>query len=248
MSPVIALALLVTVIVTSFISGVFGMAGGLILMAALTALLPVATAMVVHGAVQMVSNGYRAILWRKYIDWAIFRRYALGSIAAVLLLFAISWRPEATAVYLLLAAAAFTVWIPKAWIDIDVQRRGQAELAGFALQAMNTLAGVTGPLLDIFFARTVMDRRAVVATKAITQVLAHLVKIAFWGAALLASARDSLMPPIWFFAAAVPLSMLGTTLGGKLLEAMTDVDFRRWMRWLVTAVGVFMLIRASGWL
>jgi uncharacterized membrane protein YfcA len=248
MSPVIALALLVTVIVTSFISGVFGMAGGLILMAALTALLPVATAMVVHGAVQMVSNGYRAILWRKFIDWTIFRRYALGSVAAIALLFLVSWRPEATAVYILLAAAAFTVWIPKAWIDIDVQRRGQAEFAGFALQAMNTLAGVTGPLLDIFFARTEMDRRAVVATKAVTQVLAHLVKIAFWGAALFAASADTLLPPLWFFAAAVPLSMLGTTLGGKLLEKMTDIDFRFWMRWLVTAVGIFMLIRAAGWL
>jgi hypothetical protein len=29
---------------------------------------------------------------------------------------------------------------------------------------------------------------------------------------------------------------------------MTDIDFRFWMRWLVTAVGVFMLIRAAGWL
>lgn len=248
MSPIIAAALLVTVLVTSFISGIFGMAGGLILMAVLTALVPVATAMVVHGAVQMVSNGYRAILWRKYIDWPIFRRYALGSVAAIVILFAISWRPQETAVYLLLAAAAFTVWVPKSWIDIDVQRRGQAETAGFLLQLMNTLAGVTGPLLDIFFARTVMDRRAVVATKAITQVFAHLVKIAFWGSALWAAETVSSLPPLWFFAAAVPLSMLGTTLGGKLLEKMTDIDFRRWMRVLVTAVGLFMLTRALGWL
>lgn len=248
MSPAAALILLITVLITSFISGIFGMAGGLILMAVLTAMVPVATAMVVHGAVQMVSNGYRAILWRKYIDWAIFRRYALGSVAAILLLFAISWRPEATAVYLLLAAAAFTVWIPKNLIDIDVQRRGQAEAAGFLLQGMNTLAGVTGPLLDIFFARTVMDRRAVVATKAITQVFAHLVKVAFWGSALWAAETVSSLPPLWFFAAAVPLSMLGTTLGGKLLERMTDINFRRWMRLLVTAVGLFMLTRAAGWL
>ncbi|OYW85589.1 MAG: hypothetical protein B7Z22_08280 [Hyphomonas sp. 32-62-5] len=248
MSPAAALVLLITVLITSFISGIFGMAGGLILMAVLTAVVPVATAMVVHGAVQMVSNGYRAILWRKYIDWAIFRRYALGSVAAILLLFAISWRPDATAVYLLLAAAAFTVWIPKNWIDIDVQRWGQAETAGFLLQAMNTLAGVTGPLLDIFFARSVMDRRAVVATKAITLVFAHLVKVVFWGAALWAAETVNALPPLWFFAAAVPLSMLGTTLGGKLLERMTDIDFRRWMRLLVTAVGLFMLTRAAGWL
>jgi uncharacterized membrane protein YfcA len=82
MSPVSALAILATVLVTAFISGIFGMAGGLILMGVLAALLPVATAMVVHGVVQMVSNGYRALLWRKYISWPVFGRYALGSLAA----------------------------------------------------------------------------------------------------------------------------------------------------------------------
>ena len=77
MSSVSALVILVTVLVTAFISGIFGMAGGLILMGVLAAMLPVATAMVVHGAVQMVSNGYRAFLWRQYIHWRVFRRYAL---------------------------------------------------------------------------------------------------------------------------------------------------------------------------
>jgi uncharacterized membrane protein YfcA len=79
MSSVSALVILVTVLVTAFISGIFGMAGGLILMGVLAAMLPVATAMVVHGAVQMVSNGYRAFLWRQYIDWRVFRRYALAA-------------------------------------------------------------------------------------------------------------------------------------------------------------------------
>lgn len=245
MSPITAAILLVTVLVTAFISGIFGMAGGLILMGVLTLLVPVATAMVIHGAVQMVSNGYRAILWRHYIDWAVFRRYALGSIAAIALLFAVAWRPDVTMVYILLALVAALVWLPKSWLALDVQSPGQAETAGFAVQAMNTLAGVSGPLLDIFFARTEMDRRAVVATKAVTQTFAHLVKIAFWSAPAVATGE---LPPWWFFAAAIPLSMLGTTLGGKLLEKMTDVHFRRWMRWLVTAIGAVMAMRAAGWL
>ena len=94
MSPIAAAIILVTVLVTSFISGIFGMAGGIIFMGVLAALVPVATAMIVHGAVQMVSNGYRAFLWRDHIDWHIFRRYATGSVLAVGLLFALSWRPD----------------------------------------------------------------------------------------------------------------------------------------------------------
>lgn len=245
MSALTAFVLLVTVLVTAFISGVFGMAGGLILMGVLTLMVPVAAAMVIHGAVQMVSNGYRAILWRKYIDWRIFWRYAIGSLVAIALLFAVSWRPDITAVYLLLAAVAALVWLPKSWLSLDIQARGQAEIAGLAVQTMNTLAGVSGPLLDIFFVKTDMDRRAIVATKAVTQTFAHLVKIAFWSAPAVAAGA---LPPAWFFVAAIPLSMIGTTLGGKLLEKMTDIDFRRWMKWLVTAIGGVMLLRAAGWL
>ena len=36
--------------------------------------------------------------------------------------------------------------------------------------------------------------------------------------------------------------MLGTTLGSKLLERMSDVDFKRAMKWLVTAIGAVMLL------
>ena len=60
MSVFAALVILVTTLVTSFISGIFGMAGGIILMAVLVALVSVATAMVVHGGIQMFANGYRA--------------------------------------------------------------------------------------------------------------------------------------------------------------------------------------------
>ena len=42
--------------------------------------------------------------------------------------------------------------------------------------------------------------------------------------------------------------MIGTTLGGKLLERMSDVDFKRAMKWLVTAIGAAMLLKAAGWL
>ena len=248
MSPLSAAIILIATLVTAFISGIFGMAGGLILMGVLTALLPVATAMIVHGAIQMVSNGWRAWLLRGQIDWAIFARYATGSVGAVLLLVLLAWRPDKTIVYLLLGLTPLMVWVPRKIIDLDIQKRGQAEVAGFIVQALNTLAGVAGPLLDLFFVRTDMTRQGIVATKSATQVLAHLVKIAFWSLPVLAAAGDVHIPPLWLFALAIPLSMTGTWLGGLVLARMSDVDFKRWMRWLVTVIGVVYLARAAGFL
>ncbi|WP_300390527.1 sulfite exporter TauE/SafE family protein [Henriciella sp.] len=248
MSWISALVILIATLITAFISGIFGMAGGLILMGVLTALLPVATAMIVHGAIQMVSNGWRAFLLRNHIDWRIFARYALGSLVAILLLILLAWRPNKTVVYLLLGITPLMVWVPKSIIDLDIQKRGQAETAGFLVQALNTLAGVAGPLLDLFFVRTGMTRQAIVATKSATQVMAHLVKIAFWSVPVIAAAGITAMPPLWLFALAIPMSMTGTWLGGLVLERMNDVDFKRWMRWLVTLIGCIYLARAAGWL
>ncbi|MEO0983742.1 MAG: sulfite exporter TauE/SafE family protein [Pseudomonadota bacterium] len=246
MSTLAGLIILVAALATSFISGIFGMAGGLILMGVLVALVPVATAMVVHGAIQIVSNGWRAYLLREHVDWGVFWRYAAGSAVAVALLFAVAWRPDRTALFLMLGLIPMLVWLPKERFDLDAQRPGHAFGAGVAVQALNTVAGVAGPLLDLFFVRTDMTRRAIVATKAVTQVLAHLVKIAFWSVPIIAAAGEAAFPPIWVLIAAVPIVLTGTWLGGLVLARMTDVNFKRWMKWLVTAIGLVYLARAAG--
>ena len=60
MSAALIAAVAALVFGTSVVSGVFGMAGGLVLLGSLLALLPVATAIAVQGAIQTVANGSRA--------------------------------------------------------------------------------------------------------------------------------------------------------------------------------------------
>ena len=50
---------------TAFLSSIFGMLGGLILMGILVTIMPVSSAMILHGLIQLTSNGYRAWLNRK---------------------------------------------------------------------------------------------------------------------------------------------------------------------------------------
>src|SRR5262245_29042589 len=73
---------------TSFISGILGMAGGMILIGVLLVLLPLPAAMLLHGLVQLAANGWRAFLLRTEIDWRVFGGYAVGGCVA-LALFAI---------------------------------------------------------------------------------------------------------------------------------------------------------------
>lgn len=246
MSAIAAVIILATTLVTSFVSGIFGMAGGLILMAVLVALVSVAMAMIIHGGIQMFANGYRAFLLRKAIDWRVFGYYCIGAVAGITALFFISWTPDKRALYLLLGLTPMLVWLPKERLHLDIKRREHAIIAGFGVQGLNTLAGVAGPMLDLFFVRADMTRQQIVATKSVTQALSHLVKIGFWSVPVVTAAGWVALPPWWLFAAAIPLSMLGTRLGKRVLERMNDVDFRKWMKGLVTAIGAVLLLRAAG--
>src|SRR5437016_14570695 len=78
MTPLLIAALGLLMVATAFLSGLFGMAGGLILIGVLLALMPLPTAMVLHAITQMASNGWRALLWRAHIRRRPAARYLIG--------------------------------------------------------------------------------------------------------------------------------------------------------------------------
>ena len=234
------------VFVTSLLSGIFGMAGGLILMGVFTAIFPLSFAMVLHGVVQLFANGWRAFLIRQHIKWQIVGRYLIGGVIAIAGLFFVMWQPDKRAVFLMLGVLAFIPWIPKSVFALNADRPFQAEILGFLAQGLNTLAGVVGPVLDIFFVKSELTRQEIVATKGATQVIAHLTKIGFWTWPILLAAEEGALPPLWLCIGAIPVSMLGTWVGGLVLEKMSDISFRSWTKYVLTVIGVIYIARGLG--
>ena len=233
---------LLAAFVTATVSGVLGMAGGLLLMGALLLVLPATVAFVVHGLLQLVSNGWRAVLHRRHIAGRVVAWYAVGSVLAAAAVAAVSYVPSKPLTYLLLGLVPALVWLPAGWLRLDATRPSHAVAAGVAVTSVNLLAGVAGPLLDVFFVRSDLGRHAVVATKAATQVLSHTAKVVLYGG-LLAGGPGPL--PVLVLLLAVPLSMLGTYAGGRLLDRMSDAGFRSATRWVVSAIGVAYLLQAA---
>ncbi len=233
-SATLTFALAVILLITSFMSGIFGMAGGMILMGVLLPFLPVPTAMVLHAVSQMTSNGWRATLWGRYIEWRIFARYTLGLAAALAIFAFIRMVPDRALVLIILGVMPFfAVMIPDR-LAPRADRPGGAEFAGFVGTALQLISGVSGPMLDIFFVRTIMDRRAVVATKASCQVVTHLTKLIYFGG-LAESVGDELSWGI--LAIAIGMTVIGTSASRFVLERMSDAQFRRWTRGIVMGIG-----------
>ena len=229
-------------LVTATVSGVFGMTGGLMLMGGLAGFLPVNAAFVTHGVLQLASNGWRAILHRRFLSWRIVLYFALAAFAAAAVSALLNYRPSRPWLFILLGLTPVFVWLPARWSRLDANRPPHALLGGFVVTSLNLLAGVAGPLLDIFFVRTELSRKEIVATKAATQVFSHLMKIIIYGAPLFA-AHTAGLPPLWALAICVGLSFAGAILGGQILERMTDVNFKRSTRWIVTALGAYYLVQ-----
>jgi len=83
MSPALMATLCAVIVGTSFLSGVFGMAGGLILVGVLLALMPLPAAMALHAVTQIASNIWRGALWWRHIRWAAAWPYLAGSALAM---------------------------------------------------------------------------------------------------------------------------------------------------------------------
>lgn len=239
----LAFFLIIVAFLTALLSGIFGMAGGLVLMGALAFVLPISAAFVTHGLLQLVANGWRAVLHRHHIVWPIIWNYALASALAAGAVLVIGFMPSKPLLFLLLGLVPMLVWLPKGWLQLDASRRSHALISGVLVTGLNLSAGVAGPLLDIFFVRTRLNRHQIVATKAATQVFSHLSKILVYGAPMLVGSNSG-VPPWWLFAIAIPASMLGTTAGGRVLDRLSDAGFKRWTAWIVSAIGAFYLWKA----
>jgi uncharacterized membrane protein YfcA len=230
----------VAILATSFVSGIFGMAGGLILLGVLLIWLDVAPAMVLFGTIQTAANGWRAVLWRRHVHWSIIWRYLLGASVAFALMRAISFVPGKAFLYLGLGLIPFAAYaLPKA-LTPDITRPWGPYICGFVILVLQLLAGATGHILDIFFQKSALDRREIVGTKAVTQCTGHLMRIVYFGS--FASAYDASIPG-WIYGGALLLAIVGTTLAGFVLERMTDLNFRSWSRRLTIGISLVYLSR-----
>jgi len=235
MTALMAAGLSLLMIGTAFLSGIFGMAGGLILIGVLLVMFPLPTAMVLHAITQMASNGWRATLWFRHIVWKSMAFYVAGCLVSVGLWSITLYVPDKAMALLLLGLSPFIIRaIPE---RILPRSFGPAQVAATGLISMMLmlLTGVTGPLLDTMFLRSPLERRQIIATKAACQVFGHGFKLIYFGALI---EQVGQVEP-WFLAVAVASSIVGTSLGKLLLEKLSDAQFRLWSNRLITALASY---------
>jgi uncharacterized protein len=242
MTPSVVAIIGATIVFSSFLSGVFGMAGGMILLGVLLNYFDVATGMIFFSIIQLFANGWRVVQWRHYILWGIFGWYFVGAVIAFAGMWMIAFVPDKAMVYLGLGVMPFVVEALPASMRPNIERKGVPLFTGVATTIIQILAGVGGLFLDIFFQKSMLDRKTTNATKAVAQSFSHIVRAFYFGS--LSGVGDV---PLWATGPAILLAIGGTSLAPFVIERMTDHGFRQWTRAIIFAISVVYLARAA-WL
>lgn len=168
-------------LLTSLVSGVTGMAGGVMLLSLMTfATLPLAVIVPVHGIVQLSSNSFRlySLNPRTSVHWPTMKYFAFGSIIGGLASYFLVQEITDPRWFLLMVCALllYVVFKPKRLPDIKL-KGGGFFLLGMFTATIGPLIGTIGPFLAPFFVRDDFSKETIVASKACAQAIIHLLKL-----------------------------------------------------------------------
>lgn len=234
------LILIFATLLTSIVSGVLSMAGGMILMGVFGFFLSVPAAMVLHGIAQAFSNGSRVWLYRRYIKWKVLGYYSIGALLVFGIFAALTIVPSIGLVFMLIGLFPFIALVLPDSMSLDMEKPLVSFTSGITVTTAQMLAGASGPVLDIFYVQSEMTKEAILGTKAVTQTLGHLLKLIYYAFIMTIAATEL---PAWLFPTVVAAAILGNYLASHIVARMSDQQFKLIGRKVILGIGLFYMAK-----
>ncbi|MGB2984999.1 MAG: sulfite exporter TauE/SafE family protein [Phycisphaerae bacterium] len=241
----IPVILALAALITSIISAILGMGGGVLLLATMMCFMSHGDAIPTHAAVQMASNGTRILAFIKNVDRHTVGRFVLGMVPGaglgMLLLWALG-QPQQSEPYLKTLIGAFILvatYLPKG--KSDGRSAGtwwDFPLMGLAAGTAALTVGAVGPLIAPLFARRDFVKERLIATKAVCQLATHVLKIPAF-----IFLRDLDLSRLGSLALLMILMVIpGTLIGKRVVTGVSERHFRVAFRVALTAAGLKILV------
>jgi len=225
-------------VLTSVVSGVMGMAGGMLLLAVMLLRLEPAVAIPVHGIVQFVSNASRAFFLRKFVRWRAVWRFAWPLLpGGALGLWLLAYVPPSGSRIAIGTFVLAATWL-KSFFSIGKGATAERALpAGGALVGFfSTLVGATGPLLGPFVLALELGTQGTIATMAGCQIFQHASKVALFGLRGF-DLGGYLLPCLGLSLAAIA----GSAIGTRLLDQLPERAFKLGVKLTLSALALHQL-------
>ena len=241
--------LIISAFITSSISAVIGMGGGIILLGIMAILIPEGYLVIaLHGMIQLVSNSTRTYVYREHINKNLIKEFSVGafiglissSIIIIFLinLFNVSSANEIKTDFLKPLIGLFILWYLFLKKKREVESSQSFYFVGGISGISTVFIGATGPLIAPFFLNKGFNKENIIVNKAACQMVTHLGKIPLF---------------IFFFNVnyfneyniLVPLIIavyLGTNFGKKILGFIPEKLFKKLFKFALTLIAIRLII------
>ena len=227
--------LILIALLTSMLTAVVGIGGGMILIAFMPGLLPASAIIPVHGIVQLFSNSSRALFGWRHIHWGFTTAFIGGSVIGGLIAAGITSEINLEYIPLLIAAyILLTVWGPK--LEFKKTPRGDFFTIGLLQTGLSMIVGATGPLGQTSMLAKGLKRDPLVVTAAFMMTFTHLIKIILFF--LLGFSFLAYWKIIIGMSAGV---IVGAFIGTHIRYKIPEILFRNVMKWLLTLLALRMI-------
>lgn len=227
--------------VTSTITAVLSIGGGLTMLAALAAVVPAAAIIPVHGAVQVGSNLSRVYLLRAAVSWPLATIFSAGSLVGLALGGLLVVQLPADTLRIILGLfIIYSVWGPT---RLQLPTTGTAILfaGGIVTSFLSMFVGAAGPFLASVLAPRLPDRVAYVATHGMCVLVQHAFKVVIFG-----FLGFAFLPWVPMLALMLVAGFAGTWVGTRILHRLPEAMFRKVLRAILTFVAIYLLLSAAG--
>lgn len=239
------LLLILAAFITSSISAVLGMGGGIILLGIMAILIPEGYMVIaLHGMIQLFSNATRTWVFRQHIKKQIISQFAVGSLLGLLLsagliyfliqYFHVQSANQIKVEFLKPLIGVFILWYLYLKSPKKQKSIGSFYPVGGISGISSVFIGATGPLIAPFFLEDNLTKENVIANKAACQVITHLGKIPLF---ILFFQVDYIAeyPVLLPLISAV---FIGTNFGKKVLDFIPEKLFRLLFKTALTLIAL----------
>ncbi|MDB2678158.1 sulfite exporter TauE/SafE family protein [Gammaproteobacteria bacterium] len=222
--------------VTSLLTSIFSLGGGLIMLVALAQSFSPGTLIPLHGAIQLSNNLSRTFVYKEFFEWDLIQNILIattfGALGGILLFSAI---PEQILIWLIAGTILFLTWAPLDNFILSVMRNDW--FCGFISGFAGIFIGANGPLVTAYMRTKNLSPEFLVANHGAVMIYQHSIKIILF----MYFFSFSLKEYLFFILILAVAGYAGAVLGKRLITSISYESFNIALKLLLSLLALILV-------
>tara|TARA_B100000214_G_C23882826_1_gene588058 strand:- start:185 stop:898 length:714 start_codon:yes stop_codon:yes gene_type:complete len=222
---------------TSLLTSIFSVGGGLIMLVALAQSFSPGTLIPLHGAIQLSNNLSRTFVYKEFFNWSLIQNILIstvfGAFGGILLFGNLS---EEILIWLIAATILFFTWAPLDNFILSVMRNDW--FCGFISGFAGIFIGANGPLVTAYMRTKNLSPEVLVANHGAVMIFQHTIKIILF----IYFFSFSLKEYIFFIFILAIAGYAGAVIGKRLISKISYDSFNIFLKLLLSFLALLLIM------